>query len=98
MAGPVYKMFRARWKEAWFALSKEEQDALTAKVVDALKQAGGKSLVFCDSRWSSEQWWGFGVEEFPDIEAVQQHIKLLEELHWMRYVESETLLGTAIQS
>ena len=98
MAGPVYKMFRARWKEAWFALSKEEQDALTAKVIDALKQAGGKEVVFCNSAWSSEQWWGFGVEEFPDIEAVQQHTQLLQELDWMRYVESETLLGTAIQT
>jgi hypothetical protein len=37
------------------------------------------------------------VEEFPDLEAVQQHTKLLEELNWMRYVEAETLLGTAIQ-
>jgi hypothetical protein len=98
MTGPVYKMFRARWKEPWFALSKEEQDALTAKVIDALKQAGGKEVIFCNSAWSSEQWWAFGVEEFPDLEAVQQHTRLLQELDWMRYVEAETLLGTAVQS
>lgn len=98
MTGPVYKMFRARWKEAWFALSDEEQKTLGAKVRAALNQAGGKELVFCDSTWSSEQWWGFGVEEFPDIESVQQHTRLLDELNWMRYVESETLLGTAIGS
>jgi hypothetical protein len=98
MAGPVYKMFRARWKEAWFALSEEEQKTLGAKVVDALKQAGGKEVIFCNSSWSSEQWWAFGVEEFPDLEAVQQHTKLLEELNWMRYVEAETLLGTAVET
>lgn len=97
MAGPVYKMFRARWKEPWFALSEKEREALGAKVRAALKQVGGKEVVFCDSRWSSEQWWGFGVEEFPDIEAVQQHTRLLEELNWMRYVEAETLLGTPVQ-
>ena len=79
-------------------LSKEEQEALGAKVVDALKQVGGKEVIFCNSTWNSEQWWAWGVEEFPDIEAVQQHTKLLEELNWMRYVESETLLGTAVQS
>ena len=98
MAEPIYKMFRARWKEPWFALSEEEQDALAAKVQAALEQAGGKSLVFCNSMWNSEQWWGWGVEEFPDLEAVQQHAELLAELNWMRYVESETLLGTAIQT
>lgn len=86
MAGPIYKMFRARWKEPWFALSKEERDALSAKVIDALKQVGGRSLVFCDSGWSSEQWWGFGVEEFPDLEAVQKHAQMLQELDWLRYV------------
>ena len=94
MAGPLYKMFRARWKEPWFTLSKEEQDALSATVQAALEQAGGKSLVFCDSTWSSEQWWGWGVEEFPDLEAVQQHAKLLEEINWLRYADSDTLLGT----
>ena len=98
MAGPVYRMFRARGKEAWFALSREEQDGLTTQVIDRLKQAGGKEVIFCNSTWSSEQWWGFGVEEFPDLEAVQLHTKLLTELDWMRYVESETLLGTAIET
>jgi hypothetical protein len=98
MAQPIYKMFRARFKEPWFALSKEEQDALSAKVGDALKQAGGKEVIFCSSGWSSEQWWGWGVEEFPDLEAVQQHTKLLQDLNWLRYVESETLLGTAMQT
>jgi len=96
MAGPVYKMFRARMKEAWFQLSKDEQDALFGKIDEAMKKVGGKSMIVCDSLWNSEQWWFWGVEEYPSIEAVQEHSSLLNELGWLRYVDSETLLGTAV--
>jgi hypothetical protein len=36
------------------------------------------------------------VEEYPNIEAVQEHSSLLNEMEWLRYVDSETLLGTAV--
>ena len=96
MAGPVYKMFHARWKEAWFQLSKEEQESISGKLEAGMKKAGGKFMLICDSSWSSEQWWFWGVEEYPSIEAVQEHSNLLNELEWLRYVDSETLLGTAV--
>ena len=98
MAGPVYHMFRARWKEAWFQLSKEERDTLFGKIGEALTKVGGKPVLICDSSWNSEQWWFWGVEEYPSIEAVQEHANLLNELEWLRYVDSETLLGTAVPS
>ena len=34
------------------------------------------------------------LKQFPDIEAVQKHTQLLNELNWFRYVESMTVLGT----
>jgi len=96
MTQPIYKMFYLRQKEAWFQLTKEEQDQLLGKVEEALKKVGGKSIVFCDSGWASEKWWYWGVEEYPSLEAIQEHTKLLIELNWMRYCDSETLLGTAM--
>jgi hypothetical protein len=98
MAQPIYKMFYLRLTEAWFQLPKEEQDQLFGKVGDALKKVGGKRVIMCDSGWASEKWWAWGVEEFPSLEAMQEHVKLLTELNWMRYCESETLLGTAQQA
>lgn len=98
MAGPVHKMFYLRFTEAWFQLSQEEQDQLLSKVGDALKKVGGKPVIMCNSSWASEKWWFWGVEEFPSIEAVQEHTKLLTELNWMRYCQSETLLGIVEQS
>jgi hypothetical protein len=96
MTQPIYKMYYLRQKEAWFQLTKEEQDQLLGKVEETLKQVGGKTIVFCDSGWASEKWWYWGVEEYPSLEAVQEHARLLTELNWMRYCDSEILLGTAM--
>ena len=93
----IYKFFQVRFTEPWYQLSQEEQTSLMAKVDDALEKVGGKRIILCDSSWSSEQWPGFGIEEFPDAEAVQKHSELLNELNWLRYIESRTLLGTEWQ-
>jgi hypothetical protein len=56
MTGPIYKMFRAGIKEAWYQLSKEEQDAMFARNEEARKSVGAKTILFCSSGWSSEYW------------------------------------------
>ena len=94
MAQAIYKVFLGKFTEAWHQLSEAEQASLSAKIGAALDKVGGKRVVLCDSSWASEQWQGFGVEEFPGIEAVQEHTKLLNELNWFRYFNSITTLGT----
>lgn len=96
MAGPIYKMFRAGGKEAWYQLTKEQQDTMFAKLDEARKSVGGKVVIFCESGWHSEQWLLWGVEEFPNLEAVQEFSRSLMEMNWFRYVESDMLLGTAL--
>lgn len=96
MAGSVYKMFRVGGKEAWYQLSKEEQDAMFAKVDEARKSVNGKVIVYCDSAWDSERWLFWGVEEFPSFEAMQEFTKCLMDINWFRYVDSEIMLGTAM--
>ena len=94
MGKPIYKVFLGRPTEAMYQLSQEEQNSLMAKVSETLEKVGGKPVVVCDSSWASEQWLFFGVEVYPDIEAVQKSTELLNELNWFRYVESITVLGT----
>ncbi len=96
MAKPIYKLFLGRLTEAWYQLSQEEQNSLFAKDAEALEKVGGKSVLVCDSSWASEQWPFFGVEVYPDIEAVQKYAELQNELNWFRYMESMTVLGTEI--
>jgi len=97
MAQEIYHLFLAKPTEAWYQLSEEEQNQLLAKVAEALTQVGGKSIVNCNSSWSSEQWHFWGVEQYPNIEALQKHTELLNAVNWFRYVESMTLQGTEIQ-
>jgi len=98
MAEPVYKMFHARWTEAWYQLSQEQRDAIFEKMNETAKRIGAKQVLVCDSSWNSEKWLFWGVEEYPNVEAVQEYTKLLVEIDWFRYCDSETLLGTALPS
>jgi hypothetical protein len=94
MQGPIYKFYRLRTTEAFYALSQAEKDALLEKLNDLRTQHGGKRIVHCSSAWSNERWRAFGLEEFPDMQAVANHTVALLALDMFRCVESETMLGT----
>lgn len=94
MVQQIYKSFYHNPSEAWYQLSKAEQDSLLQKVDAAREKVGGKSLIMCDSSWASDAYMFFGVEVFPSIEAVQEHNKLLNELNWFRYSIGFSILGT----
>jgi hypothetical protein len=96
MAQPIYKLWQGRFTEAWHQLPQEEQQRLLSVVPEALNTAGGRELVICSAAWSNERWPFFGVEEFPDLEAVQRHEQLLTDLNWARYIESRSTLGTEL--
>jgi hypothetical protein len=98
MPQPIYKVFMGRFLEAWYQLSQEEQNGLIAKLNEALGKVGGKRPILCNSSWSSDQWSFAGVEEFPNIEAVQQYMAALQELKWLRYCESTNVLGTKFET
>ena len=93
---PVYKLWQGRFTEAWHQLPQGEQRRMLDLVQQALDTAGGKELVICTAAWSSERWPYFGVEEFPDLEAVQRHAQMLLELTWGRYMDSRSTLGTQL--
>ncbi len=91
MAGPIYKLWMMRLTEAAHQLSEEEQNAAVARVDEAMKKVGGRRVVLCKSRWASEQWEYFGIDEFPSIEAVQEFADLTED--GSRYSKSFSILG-----
>jgi hypothetical protein len=97
MAQPILKFFMGRFSEAWYQLSKEEQKGLVAKLDGALEKVGAKRLLLCDTNWSSDQWAFAGIEEFPNIEAVQNYIAAINEFNWFRYVEATNVLGTKME-
>lgn len=94
MSQPIYKTFLSRNTEAYYQTSEAERGELFAKLDAAFQKAGGRRLVFCNSYWASDQWQFFGVEVFPDIDAVQQYMQAAADLNLPRYVESLSVLGT----
>jgi hypothetical protein len=92
MAGPIYKLYMGKPTEAWYQLSEEEKADFLAKT--GPEKVGGKTLIYCNPVWASEEWMYFGVEEYPDIEAVQRHAQELTEMDWYRYIDSMSVLGT----
>jgi hypothetical protein len=96
MAQLIYKLWQGRFTEAWHQLPEQEQQRTLGLVSEALNTAGGKAVVICDAAWSNERWPFFGVEEFPDLEAVQRHDQILTDLNWGRYIESRSTLGTEL--
>jgi hypothetical protein len=96
MAESIYKLWQGRSTEAWHQLSDEQRRHLLDQVQQAVPSVGGTTLVMCSAAWSNERWPFFGVEEFPDLEALRRHTQILTDLNWGRYIESRTTLGTQL--
>ncbi|HEY3312951.1 MAG TPA: hypothetical protein VGK00_15025 [Anaerolineales bacterium] len=94
MSKPIFKLFMFRNIEAFYQATEAERNEVLGKLNAAFEQVGGKRLLWCDSSWSNEAWPVFGVEEFPDIEAVQKYSRVIGELNLARYLESWSILGT----
>ena len=73
MVQQIYKVFMVRFLEAWYQLSKEEQNNLIAKVNEALGKVGGKRPLLCNSSWSSDQWSFAGLPGWLWVQIVTIH-------------------------
>ena len=94
---PIYKIWFWKPKKAWWKLSEEEQNEISRKLDEKLEEIGGKHILTCTPYWSNQEWGMIGVQEFPNIEAVQEFALFLWETN-ARYVESKTYLGTRFPS
>jgi hypothetical protein len=91
----VIRIWMSRPTYAYYNMSEGEKNVLWGKLAKKYEELGIKTIIECKSNWSNEEWVGFGVEEFPDIVAVQMLAKFqLEELEWPRYFIAKTYLGT----
>jgi hypothetical protein len=82
------------YTEAWYNLSKQEQDDLWTKAKAIDDEAGATWHLLCDSRWADEEIPNWGIIEYPDLEAYQRKVAALEAIDWWRYLSTRTILGT----
>ena len=93
MEQPIYKVWLMKYKDAWYKLSPEEQKNHLAKIEESLKKVGAELLMMRVSVWASEEWLAWGVEKYPNLEAVQQHSLTLYAMNHFQYIESTSYLG-----
>ena len=96
MAETIYEIHLWRRTEAWYQLSKKEQEDYIAKVSKLPTQSGAKS-VLNGKRAISGEWDFFGVYEYPDIETREKLIEILEEQQFFRYFEVKFVLGRELK-
>lgn len=96
MAKPIYVVYVNKARESWSALPKERQDELLAKVRAAHETVGATIHLICDASWA-QQYDFFGVEEFPDIEALQRYQAILNEFNWNSYFGGIGTIGTKME-
>ena len=93
MGKPIIAITAVKMTDAWYQLSKEEQDSLMAKVLAHQKQVPGvKNIV--SARSLDVSWDFFLVSESVDIESQQKLDDLDAELNWRRYWVGTSFLGT----
>ncbi|UCD73025.1 MAG: hypothetical protein JSW01_06200 [Candidatus Bathyarchaeota archaeon] len=92
---PIIRLYFAKIQEAFHDLSEKEKIEFMRKDRENMDKLGLKLLMMIDCRWSTEEWDFIGVEEWPNLEALQKRAQFeKEELQGFRYVVSKTYLGS----
>ncbi len=82
-------------KEAFISLTEEEKIEFMRKDRENLDKLGMKAVAMVDCSWSNEEWDYIGVEQWPNMEAIEKRKKFeKEELEIFKFVESKTYMGT----
>ena len=94
---PIVKVILYKPKEAWYRLSSEKRVKFVNAIPDKQKEFGVKTLITsCKCFWSNEEWFGFAVEEYPDLETLEKYNDWAVSAGWQRYYESRVYLGPRI--
>ena len=93
MDQPIYKVWTMKYKDAWYQLTPEQQKDRLAKVEESLKSVGAELVMMRVSVWASEECLAWGVEKYPNLQAVQQHAMNLFAMNHFYYVEGSSHLG-----
>jgi len=95
MSTPIFLLVLGEgFTEAWYQLSKQEQDDLWAQVQDVDRRAGAAGI-FSAIRVGRTKAYSIGpVIEYPDFDSYRHKVAELEKLDWYRYWFGKTVLGT----
>lgn len=91
MSKKVYGLWLGKTHEAFYQLSKEEQEEMMKKRNQNLAEVGGKD-VFGYTAFASE-WEMFGMVEYPNVGAQMEHELFCDSIGWKRYFTVKVISG-----
>ncbi len=90
---PVYKLYIGKMHLDAMLMPVEKQREMLARGAQYLADVGATNLLMADI-FSDEKYQFFGVEAFPNLQAVIEHQRCLREMNWLQYMDVEVYLGT----
>lgn len=93
----IIRIMLTRIKEAYYELSEDEQQEFMRKDREKMESLGYKLHYMIDCSWSNDEWQYIGIEEWPNMESIEEISKFHEEeLNVSKYGEYKTYLGTLV--
>jgi hypothetical protein len=71
-------------------------EELGGRSMEEARKNGGIPLATAYTRWNNEVWEYFGVERYPDMEAVVRYSQYLSTTNWYRVWEARSFLGVGV--
>lgn len=94
---PIMRLMFVKMKDAFHRLPEEDKAAFMQRDRQNLDSLGMRAISMIDCRWSNEAWDFIGVEEWPNIEAMEQRAQFeREQLETYRFTESQSFVGTPV--
>ncbi len=93
---PIYKIFLWRPTALYFDDNKGAE-ALNAQIEDIGAKAGMVRLMVAYARWNNEEWFAFGLERYPSLNAFAEKYGAMDKLGWYRYMQAKAYLGYGME-
>lgn len=92
----VFRVYLAREAPTAHLIPEDTRAEIFERVQEAAQSAGALPLLAGYMRWNYEGYEYFGVERFPNMEALITFSQFLTEIGWYRMTDSVSYLGSAI--
>ena len=79
------------------SLSKEANEQLWKMAQKSMDENQVCMMLICGSYWSNDAYPAFGLEAYPNLEALQKYKADLEKLDWPLYYPGYSIMGTAVE-
>jgi hypothetical protein len=92
---PVFKLYLGKLNLAAVSLPPERQQEMMGIMMKNMADLGAKTLLSGDI-FSSEEYQWFGIEWYPNMQALIDSGRCIREINWLQYMTTEVFLGTEI--